>query len=213
MDLTWAVCVLNWMRWWLSSQHVAEWATVFAELVVAWVIYREVQLSRNSEFFQRVTDPKTNEARRALYEAFFKSPASSGDVASASAQFFEVIKRQKEIRTLCDEQISFFNTLGLAYKKRFWIFRNDLVTILPHATIYLWVLCKAYVDCRRKDAGLWFAKPLLKFTLESVEYVLEGKHSLSLRDGLEEDARTFNITVDDLIDIRDDLKSELRKSI
>src|SRR5207302_4835519 len=117
--------------------------------------------------------------------------------------------KAEEIRVARDKAIALFNELGLVYRKQFWIFRDRLVTVLPHAAIYTWIFCRPYILRRRQDAGRWFAQPLLEFTLESVKYVLKFKRDLHLRSEDNSNKRELLVSVNDLKNIRAELKSEL----
>ena len=108
---------------------------VLAELVVAWVIYRELRLNRNAAFLEKATQFDANEDRRKIYQACFNSPVVCSNIDEASKSFDEYASTNHDIRRSCEKQIALFNELGLVYRREFWLFRDRLVTVLPHAAI------------------------------------------------------------------------------
>ncbi|SRR5260221_370663 len=195
----------------VNSASVREWSVVLAELVVAWVIYRELRLNRNAAFLEKATRFEANEDRRKIYQACFNSPVVCSTVDEASKSFDEYASTNRDLRQACEKQIALFNELGLVYRREFWLFRDRLVTVLPHAAIYLWIFCRPYITRRRRDTGWWYAQPLIEFTLESVKYVLKFNHPLYLRDENSSTKRQLVISVGDLQNICAELKSELRR--
>ena len=204
-----------WIWTLLSSAGFREWCVVLAELVVAGVIYGELEENRIVAFLAKATDFKTNQERRKIYTAYFDLPMTCNTVDAASAAFNEHALKDEGIKKACDKEIALFNELGLVSgKRRWWGWRrpNRLVKILPHAAVYVWVFCRHRIALRRSNTGPWFAKPLLEFTLESVKYVLTFNQSLWLRPESDEiEKRTLEISVRDLHRIRCELEEELSK--
>jgi len=194
----------------LNSTSFREWSVVLAELVVAWVIYRELRLNRNAAFLEKATQFDANEDRRKIYQACFNSPVVCSNIDEASKSFDEYASTNHDIRRRCEKQIALFNELGLVYRREFWLFRDRLVTVLPHAAVYLWIFCRPQIARRRKDTGWWYAQPMIGFTLESVKYVLKFNRPLYLRDE-SSNQKHLAVSVADLKNIRAELKLELRR--
>jgi hypothetical protein len=213
MTLDCIFCTLTWLWSDLRFGSLGEWGAVFAELVVAWVIYRELQENRNAAFLQKATLFETNRDRSAIYKAYFALPMTSNTVEEASRSFYENAFNQGTVQEACHRQLALFNELGLVYRKHFWFFRNRLVTVLPHAAIYMWIFYGRHVKERRNDSGFWFATPMLKFTLESVKFALKFNQDLCLRpESGQPGKKELKVTVQDLKTIRADLEAELKRT-
>lgn len=159
----------------LSSNVVIGWATVVAELVVAYVIYVELSASALQNFIQRTTEPSATEDRSDIYKAFMELLKHS-NLDTASKAFAEKFNTDPCLKRKCDKQIAHFNALGIAIDH--WFIRGTqerrIVQIFPHAPVLLWVILGPYIKQRRLDSGSWFATPLLKFTLASATFVIEN---------------------------------------
>lgn len=167
----------------LSSQAFREWCLFGAEILVAWVIYLEVRHGRNVDFLEKATNYDANENRRVMYNEFEKLAGTLDERANAFCKM--ILEPDKEgLRKACERQIALFNDLGFSCRKPFWSifgrFENPLVFLLPHATISVWVVLKPYIVKRRQVTGPWYATPLLKFTVRSVDFVLRHKRGLSV---------------------------------
>jgi len=85
MTLDCIFCALTWRCSVLSFGSLGEWGAVFAELLVAWVIYRELQENRNAAFLQKATLYKTNRDRSVIYKAYFALPVNCIRIGSRSS--------------------------------------------------------------------------------------------------------------------------------
>ena len=169
------------------------------------------RLNRNAAFLEKATNFESNKERLKIYDAYFKLPGTStSNPREASRLFDGHMASAPELRRTCEKQIALFNELGLVYRRRWWILRDPLVELLPHAAIYIWVFCRSHIIRRRQNVGKWFATPFLKFTLESVKFVLKFDGGLCLRSDENPESKELRISVADLKSIRDELKKELR---
>lgn len=197
----------------IGTQAFREWSVVAAEIVVAWVIYRELAETRNSAFLHKATIFKTNRDRATIYSEFFALPMTFNTVDEASSGFHRNALNNPKVHKACMRQLALFNELGIVYRKTFWVFRNRLVTVLPHAAIYMWIFYRHHVKERRGDSGVWFAAPMLRFTYESVKYALKFNQHLCLRPQTgQSSTKELRISVHDLELLRDELKVEIKKS-
>lgn len=191
--------------------HVAEWFTFGAELVVAYVIYMEVENSRRDKFFEIASDISANEQRHELYKKFL---ALTGTPAERARSIQSQFQTDKELRKICTKQIAFFNDLGFLVRRRFWnwlyVFgENPAVKLLPHSVIYTWVILNPIIKHRRTLTGEWYATPLLQVVLRSVRVmlkVLSGNQKLYLG---EEGENRVEIAVPDLRQIETDVAALL----
>ena len=188
------------------SANILALCTVLAELLVAWVIYVEVEHGRRLAFLEKATRFEANEDRQKIYEAYLG--LSAGPSVSARADSFrQLMATDPELKRVCDRQLALFNELGLTCRRS--LFReNPLVSLLPHASIYLWVILRPYILKRRRDAGEWFAKPYLAFTLRCVEYTLKHGHGLHLAHA--NGGEGLRIHLNDVKDARAELRKELK---
>lgn len=159
------------LYWFLTSNVVIGWATVVAELVVAYVIYVELGASNLQNFVERTTEPSANKERSAIYEAYLALLKGS-DFDEASEAFLKKIQETPDLKDKCDRQIAHFNALGIGIDH--WLAqKKKIVGIFPHAAVLVWLILGPYIKQRRQDSGSWFATPLLQFALASVIYVTE----------------------------------------
>jgi hypothetical protein len=178
--------------------------TVVAELVVAAVIYFELKQNRRQSFLEKVGQELANEDRRVIYEEYLTLGNSFASLQERSDAFMTRMEEYSRIKERCDRQITLFNDVGITVGG--WsLFREPLVDIFPHASIYVWIILRPYILKRRLDAGRWFARPQLLFTLRCVNFVLRQGHGLSLR-GMD---APLEISVAHLQQIREELENEL----
>jgi hypothetical protein len=188
------------------SANILALCTVLAELLVAWVIYIEVDHSRRLAFLEKATRFEANEDRQRIYEAYLGLSADLSVTARADA-FKQLMATDQDLKHACDRQLALFNELGLTCRRK--LFReNPLVSLLTHASIYLWVILHPYIRKRRRDAGEWFAKPYLAFTLRCVEYTIKHGHGLHL--GHANGDEGLRIHLNDVKSIKAELRKELK---
>jgi hypothetical protein len=188
------------------SANILALCTVFAELLVAWVIYIEVEHSRRLAFLEKATRFEANEDRQKIYEAYLGLSADLS-VSTRADAFRQLLTTDGELKRTCDRQLALFNELGLTCRRS--LFReNPLVSLLPHASIYLWVILHPYILKRRRDAGEWFAKPYLAFTLRCVEYTIKQGHGLHLAHANGDEG--LRIHLSDVKDVKVELRKELK---
>jgi hypothetical protein len=192
---------------WIASAAFREWCLFGAELLVALVIYLELSHSRSSNFLEKATEEEANQDRRDIYNQFL---ALQGDLQAMSKVFSDMIQtpEKSKLKHQCERQIALFSDLGFSSRKPMWSWhgrREDtLVSVLPHANIYIWVILKPYILKRRADTGPWHSAMFLRFTLRSVDFVLSYKRGLRFR--MEDGEGGIEITVEELKAIRVDLK-------
>jgi hypothetical protein len=192
----------------LSSSAFREWCVFGAEILVAWVIYLEFRHSRSSGFLAKVTDYKANKDRRAIYNQFLVSEGSNLQEKSEAFCKMILMADNSKLKARCERQISLFGELELSNPKPFWSWRgrfdDDLVSLLPHAAIYIWVILHPHILKRRQDTGPWYAKPFMRFALRSLNFVLRFKRELHIHS--ENGERGIVITIKELEKIRQNLQ-------
>jgi len=135
-------------------------------------------------------------------------PLFSGALYEVSTAFDKGTADNDEVRGMGDKEIALFNELGIVHRKG----QREMVTLVPHAAILMWILCRKSIFRRRQDTGPWYAATLIRFTLESVNYVLKFNRDFYLRDKPDSDEGMIAVTVKDLRSMRDQLKAELRNN-
>jgi hypothetical protein len=192
----------------LTSNVVIGWATVVAELVVAYVIFVELDASRLQNFVERTTEPKANRERSEIYEVYLGLLKGS-DFDAASNAFLTKIQQDTDLKGKCDRQIAHFNALGIGIDH--WLApKRKIVGIFPHAAVMVWLILGPYIKQRREDSGSWFATPLLKFTLASVEYVSDHNPKGSLRVRHPDGSFGLELTPAKIRQIKTDLEIALK---
>jgi hypothetical protein len=208
-----------------KSSTVIGWATFAAEFLVAAVIYFELEQGRRQHFLEKATAEHADHDRREIYKTFV-AIAGCSTLEERSAAFVRRMlatppepenvapsrNGKVSLKTSCDRQIALFNDLGVTVGA--WYSQSGpLVEVFPHAAIYIWIILHPYIIQRRKDTGKWLAKPLLKFTMECVAFVLKenGDRGLHLRnlDGTD----GLNISRDDLLNVEKQLAAELDRPV
>ncbi len=137
------------------SIPAGDWAVVIAELVVAAVIYMELEHSRDNAFFEKATNKEARDDQGAI------------------------------LRQCCHSQLAMFNEMGFEIERWFSIQRfrgkkNKLISIFPHGPIFFWFIVAPYVCERRKLTGPWFGHNALMFIKRSIEYVMIYSKQLTL---------------------------------
>jgi hypothetical protein len=168
------------------SIPAGDWAVVIAELVVAAVIYMELEHSRDNAFFEKATNKEAYEDRRQIYAAFLKQKGTNEE---RQKKFYdELVKRDDQgaiLRQCCHSQLAMFNEMGFEIERWFSIQRfrgkkNKLISIFPHGPIFFWFIVAPYVCERRKLTGPWFGHNALMFIKRSIEYVMIYSKQLTL---------------------------------
>ena len=169
----------------LVSQTLLSWLMVAAEILVALVIYLELEQNRRLSFLDKATGESADQDRRKIYEQYVQL-GEFADLEQRSKAFVQKMYQDPELKLCCDRQIAIFNDLGITIEE--WFSRKKpLVRVFPHAALHMWLILNPYILERRADSGDWFARPLLKFTLRCVKFVLKDCHSLRLRGVNRED--------------------------
>ena len=190
--------MLHALRCFLSSPTVIGWATFFADVFVALVIYVELEHNRLSAFIERATKEGAAGHRSEIYNAYlaiteFSTLEETQRLEKRSEEFMRLLltgarptrpddahataaekhtDHAVTLKEMCDGQISLFNELGRAIG-RWYSPKKPFVEVFPHAAIYLWIILRPYIVQRQDDTGEWLATPLISFTLKSVTYVLD----------------------------------------
>jgi hypothetical protein len=217
--------VFDTLAWFFKSETVIGWASVVAELIVAAVIYFELEQGRRQHFLERATAEHADHDRRQIYKEFVaatgcptleeRSKVFVGRMQNAPTEPENGTPKQNgkvSLKTSCDRQIALFNDLGITVGA--WYSQSEtLVEIFPHAAIFIWIILHPYIIQRRKDTGKWLAKPLLEFTLKCVTFVLKenGERGLHLRQANGQDGLT--ISREDLLKVERQLSAELDRPV
>jgi hypothetical protein len=191
-----------------SSDRLVMWLTFVAELIVAWVIYLELETTRRTNYIAATNRDEANEARGFIYSKYLEITAPT--LEERSKLFVARMYHDPELKLKCDRQIELFNSLGLIISSWFTQ-KKSYVRIFPHAAIYIWIILQQYIVSRRSDAGQFFAEPMLTFALRCTKFLIKKDHPLHLRKSDGTDGLT--IAVEDLKQIRDKLKGELKRKV
>jgi len=114
------------------------------ELLVAFVIFFEVEESRKNNFLGEATERTLFEARAQIYEAYAALQAPS--LEERSKLFCDQLSSNTELRRVCDQQLVMFSRLGVMLES--WLSRlgqKSLLEWFPHSAIILWIILEPYV--------------------------------------------------------------------
>lgn len=169
-----------------------EWMMFVAELLVAYVIYMEVEHNRYVAFFAKATSEKSDEERRNLYNTYLRF---NGTREERLSQFRLAITAETEaankLRVHCHNQLAMFNEMGFETNR--WLSRRHaIISIFPHAPVYFWFIAGTYFIERRRLTGPWFGQHALIYVRSSIEYVMANTDKLTL--GLPGQAESIAIT-------------------
>lgn len=191
-----------------SGEILPLWLTFIAEIGVVLVIWRESETTRRTHFIATTTHDKRNEERGAIYARYLE--ISEPNLEQRSNLFVAKMFEDKELKRHCDRQIELFNGLGVIISP--WLTRTETyVRIFPHAAIYIWIILRPYITQRRRDAGRFFAEPMLKFALACAEFLIKENRPLHLRKPQGADGLTVSIA--DLELVHEQLRAELHKAV
>lgn len=157
-----------------------EWMMFLAELLVAYVIYMEVQHNRYVAFFAKATSEKSDQERRNIYNTYLRL---SGTREERLRQFHLAIAAATEdankLRLQCHNQLAMFNEMGFE-TNRLLSRRRVIISIFPHAPVYFWFIAGGYFSERRRMTGPWFGQNALIYIKSSIEYVMAKTNELTL---------------------------------
>jgi hypothetical protein len=218
-------CLFVVTRWQTPpSSRVIEFSTIVAEMLVAVVIYFEMEQSRRDHFLEKATTEHADHDRREIYGAFVEIPGEM-TLGERSREFINKMYAEElhpapsdgtaskgqggiTLKQRCDRQIALFNDLGVTISS-WYSQRQPLVELFPHAAVYIWIILGPYIIQRRRDTGEWLAKPLLRFTLECASFILEKNQER----GLELRGRGSRVSISrrDLLEVQRQLAVELQQ--
>jgi hypothetical protein len=130
----------------VAHTRLAEWATVVADLLIALVIYYEVEEHRASEFLAGVHEGELYRQRANLYDEY--SRASGSTLRERAEAFRAKLWANPALREQCDAQWTYFNRLQ--YMLRHSLFHRGLLARwFPHVVVSVWVMLVAYMQERQ----------------------------------------------------------------
>jgi hypothetical protein len=141
------------------------WASFGGDVLIALVIYLEVQLNRFAVFEREALDEHRRGERAEIYSAFFEVCLEDrASLDSRRAAFAARVSTDKSLRVMCENQIVLFNHL--------WFFlRSSPISKLlvwnwfPHVVVPFWVMVGPYVLQKQRTRGGWTEDDLMDFTL------------------------------------------------
>jgi hypothetical protein len=196
--------VLEWLGCFLRNTVVIGWATIGAEVLVAWVIYLELEHGRQSNFYSRTTHDKSAPERASIYRGYMSLEIADLDLRSE--EFKKLILGDGKMRKICDDQIVSLNELGFIAMRRFAL-KRSFITLFPHMPIFIWIILRPYILRRREDRGGFFAQHMLRYTESCLKFVIKRNRPLILRSY--EPDREDVISVDYMKKLRKELKQLL----
>lgn len=157
----------------------AEWATAFGEAAIAYVILREMEDNRRDRFLAEAAKIQNYRNRGKLYSAFYNT---GGQSTEEKARRFcdDIWKNDGALRRSCEQQIVLLNRLG-QIRRHASLFKEDYVTLFPHAVVICWVVLEPYIAKRRKMTGDWWAMDFERLAGLCLDFVLDNCPAATLR--------------------------------
>lgn len=156
-----AIKGMTWQLLLALRQHIFAISTVLAELVVALVIYFEVQASIIYHALEAIYQQPFYHNRGTLYSSFLSVEARN--LTERQNRFLLVMKQDKNVLRNCDDQVSMYTKLGYLLRPRglrrlrihSWAGYGPrhMIGFFPHAVAPLAVMSLAYIRERRQDKG------------------------------------------------------------
>jgi hypothetical protein len=156
------------------GMNVAEWVTAGSELLIAAVIFLELEEGRRDKFLAEAANMENYIDRGKIYAAFYDTDGDS--IGDRSKRFCERIwKREKEdieLKKSCERQIVLFNRLG-QIRRHAWLFKDDYVKLFPHAVVLFWIMVEPYIEERRAMTGGWWGRDFEQLTRKCLRFLLK----------------------------------------
>jgi hypothetical protein len=195
----------------LFSWNLAEWATAGAELLIAAVIYWEVEETRRTSFQTEAANKENYDARGDIYSEFFNVEGKS--VAEKSEKFCQRIWEVKELKEKCERSIILFNRLG-QIRRYALLHRRDYIRLFPNTVVLFWIMLQSYIEERRGLTGEWWARDFRDLTESCLRYLLKNPDpKLCLYDNDRKRRKDLVIPRSDLVRLQEELAPSKRKRL
>jgi hypothetical protein len=195
----------------LVSVTPGDWLVFLAELLVAGVIYLELEHGRNITFMEKASNKEANNARYCLYKRFTALKGTNEEKVRAFNEALSADTLEgEELRKHCNNQLAVFTEMGFELNRAFKFRRQKFLTIFPHAPVQFWHIVGPFILRRRSTMGPWFGVYALGFVQKSIELVLKN---LGAEDKLvivmTGSAKPWVITRDEMKRMEQELKASL----
>jgi hypothetical protein len=185
--------------------NYAEWATVFAELLIAAAILYELEENRRNNFFTEAADRKNYQARGKVYSAFFETEGNC--VEDKSRKFCEQVWKDVKLKRQCERHILLFGRLE-QIRRHALVRRSEYVRLFPHTVVLFWIMLQPYIEERRALTGEWWATDFIDLTERCLSYLLEKPdRKLWLYDSDRTRKKDLEISTDNLRRVQDSLRA------
>jgi hypothetical protein len=151
----------------VTAEHSGEAFTVLAELVVAAVIYVEVEQGRRDRFYEEATNEVAAKDRALLYKAFGSLAASYPKPVVGSGlvdAFGHQVELDDTLRNAAEKQLFAFSQIGRL--DRHWL----AIDWFPQVALCLPVMLSGLINERRETRGQAYARPLTKLGVNAVAH-------------------------------------------
>ncbi len=152
-----------------------------AELVVAAVIYVEVEQTRRDKFYDEATAPSPSNERRQLYAAFGELAARRNlrEVDDALiTEFGALVRDHAALRDAAEKQLIIFSKLG--HMNRPWL----VIDWYPQVAFPITVMLSGFIRDRRANGrGKAFAKHFIKLGVALAKHFEQNPDTIEV-DGV-----------------------------
>jgi hypothetical protein len=131
-----------------TARLIIEAFSAFGELLIAAVIYFEIEAQRASSFLTNVQSADFNNERIKLYEGYVRIlPTDNKSLKERADAFKQKLWDDAELREICDRQWNY--VYSLRYAVRWSLFHRGVVSNwFPQVLVCLWVMTNRYVRDR-----------------------------------------------------------------
>jgi hypothetical protein len=181
--------------------------SAIAEVLVAWVIYYELEGGRLDQFLS--DSDSYVEDRQRIYRAF----CGLGDISLKEKReaFKELLERgeDEKLRSSCHQVIRLVSRIGARLPRIWWLKRTPVDW---HVAALLWIVLGPYVEERRQEAGPTYAESFVRYALASTKRLLaQRRDTWIIRDPDRTRREDVQYSRKDVLAIRKELKLSLKR--
>jgi hypothetical protein len=182
----------------MSDFAWSAWATVAAELAIAFVIYFEIGANRLSDFLKEIQSKDFHTERAKIYNEYAMMPGAT--MRERAEAFSRKLWQCSELRELCDFHLAMIGRMrhSVPVFRRYVFYRR-----MAHVVVQFWIMTACYIHERKERGSSPFTPRSIKTVRKSIKKLRRrGVRSLTFwsRDGLPRVKITEGELADMLVD-------------
>ena len=185
---------------------IKEWFAAIGEVLVALVIYYEIEEHRVTGFLEAALDTEGSKERLDIYKAFAERYHNQLLVEGAE-KFAHALLRDPDCAELRRKVDSQLNQLArFRYSLRYSVFhRNVMVAWFPHVLVRLWLMLGPYADRREPPGNRLLYGTVLRSAIRLIDAKRLPQTIYVIAD------KPLEILLADVEHLRDDLISKIKQ--